>query len=213
MAKSDKELKPLLDKSSTHHHHQQTQQHSSSTQKKHTVKGKTSSKPKLFSVSETSVESTEPSVKEERHGRECNEKDVDELETQKMKQKKSTQSTLSPHPPQQLQTCTGEYLEDGKQPAQTFGVKSYLHHFYESVSQSQTPSQVSYFSWSYFRNLKKACKLHSSRKFNQFPLESRIINLSIVEIKPNITRSSEKVGQVHKPNIETIIVCNVDMYI
>lgn len=150
MAKSDKELKPLLDKSSTHHHHQQAQQqqHSSSTPKKHTAKGKTSSKPKLFSVSETSVECAEPSVKEERHGH-CNEKDVDELETQKMKQKKSTQATLSPNPPQQLQTTMGEYLDDGKQPTQAFGVKSYLHHFYESVSQSQTPSQVSYFLFSY----------------------------------------------------------------
>lgn len=138
MAKSDKELKPLLDKSSHQHHQQAQQQCHTSSQKKLTAKGKTSSKPKLFSVSETSVEAVEGSVKEGK-GDQCSEKDVDETETQKMKQsKKSTQDNLSPRPPQQLQTSTGEMLD---QHVQNFGVKSYLHHFYESVS--QTPSVVS----------------------------------------------------------------------
>ncbi|CAL8087020.1 unnamed protein product [Orchesella dallaii] len=139
MAKSDKELKPLLDKSSTsqqqQHHSQEPHQHQKNNNMKHGIKGKTSSKPKLFSVSETSVE--EASSKEERHGL-CSEKDVDESEAQKMKQKKSTtQSTLSPHPPHHHGSC-GELSEEAKA-AQSFGVKSYLHHFYESVS--QTPTQ------------------------------------------------------------------------
>lgn len=154
MAKSDKELKPLLDKSSTHQQQQvvQHQQHTTS-QKKHTAKGKTSSKPKLFSVSETSVEA-DVSTKEERRGH-CSEKDVDETETQKMKQPKSAQATPTPHPPQQLHSSTGEPLDDGRQVGHTFGVKSYLHHFYESVSQSQTPSQVSYAKilWTNYINL------------------------------------------------------------
>jgi hypothetical protein len=108
-----KETKPLLNKNA------QQQQHSLQTEKA-ISKGK-SGKSKLPSVSEASLEGAkgQGSTKSEEK---CLEKDANEAEEEEQKDSESVPE-----------------LGEGKH---MFGVRSYLHHFYESVQSTTTPGQV-----------------------------------------------------------------------
>jgi hypothetical protein len=81
-------------------------------------------KPKLSSVSETAGESSSHQGGKEMSKTKCLEKDVDESQ------------------PKQTEAST-----EGKSCSHSFGVRSYLHHFYETVNNSNTSGQVGF---SYF---------------------------------------------------------------
>lgn len=115
-----KEAKPLLDKNSQRQSSSSTQQNTLIVKK--IGKGGKPIKSKLSSVSEASVESGDSHGKEKKS--KCLEKDVDE-------------SQQSENPEDQL-THPG----DSKPRPPSFGVRSYLHHFYERVN-NPSSDQVS----------------------------------------------------------------------